>query len=503
MTMVPRRIEDRAGMLEKTAELFSALNADRVRYCHWKSNVSLADALQGGTDIDLLVHREDASAFRALLARAEFKPAAGADGGSFPSTEHYFALDDASGALVHVHAYFRVITGESLAKNLCLPFEQMLLENTRWEHIVRVPTRSAELVIFTLRMMLKHCTVVELALLVRDWDGVQRELLWLLDGGSSDEAAQLLALWSPAVNTALFLACVEALRVPGGWLRRVVLARRLRRSLRMYARRSSAMAALAGLRTFGTMALRRFTRSNRGLVLRSGGAVVAFVGPEATGKSTLIRDTRRWLGEHFVVDQIHAGKPPATAATFMPSLVVPLLRTVLPNHRPTTIERTQALHGPEGRPSVYPLTFAVRSVLLAFDRRALLRRAFARAAGGAIVLCDRFPDFATGAPDGPRLMHYPVPRRRYPVRHFLAAIERRLYMGVPLPTLLIALSVPLDVALARNRARGKHEPEDYVRWRHSRSLAIEGANTRVHPLNTARPLADTVREIRRTIWNVL
>ena len=78
------------------------------------------------------------------------------DGESFPSLEHYFALDEESGLLAHVHAYYRVITGESLSKNYRFPVEEMLLQNTRAEDSVRVPTKSAELVVFTLRMMLKH-----------------------------------------------------------------------------------------------------------------------------------------------------------------------------------------------------------------------------------------------------------------------------------------------------------------------------------------------------------
>ena len=48
------------------------------------------------------------------------------------------ALDPETGTLVHVHAYYRVITGESLAKNYRLPIEEMLLANTRREGIVTV-----------------------------------------------------------------------------------------------------------------------------------------------------------------------------------------------------------------------------------------------------------------------------------------------------------------------------------------------------------------------------
>ena len=70
-------------------------------------------------------------------------------------------------ALVHVHAYYRVISGGSLTKNYHLPVEEMLLENVRRESAVNVPSRGAELIVFVLRMSLKHATLPELALVRR------------------------------------------------------------------------------------------------------------------------------------------------------------------------------------------------------------------------------------------------------------------------------------------------------------------------------------------------
>lgn len=139
--------------------------------------MALAEALAGQTDIDLLIHRRDATLFRTILSQLGFRPAVAQDGESFLSVEHFFALDEESGVLVHVHAYFRVITGESLVKNYRLPIEEMLLQNTREVDSVRVPTKSAELVVFTVRMMMKHTSVVELALLARDQAGAARSSL--------------------------------------------------------------------------------------------------------------------------------------------------------------------------------------------------------------------------------------------------------------------------------------------------------------------------------------
>ena len=71
-------------------------------------------------------------------------------------------VDEAEGAIVHVHAYYRIISGESLTKNYRLPLKEMLLTNVSRAGAVIVPHKGAELVIFVLRMSVKHATLAEL-----------------------------------------------------------------------------------------------------------------------------------------------------------------------------------------------------------------------------------------------------------------------------------------------------------------------------------------------------
>ncbi len=279
-------------------KLIEALNASGIRYCHWKSNFLLSESLSGQRDIDLLIHRSDANSFRAILSELCFRPTMMKDGEPFPSIEHYFALDDESGILAHVHVYFRVITGESLSKNYRFPVEEMLLQNTRETDSVRVPTKSAELVIFALRIMLKHTSLVELALLARDQKQVRREIAWLLETGSMDGSLELVNHWLPSIDIALFSKCVDSLKAPASLLRRIILGHRLRSQLGIYSRHWVLQAWLSGIRKFSLMLFRRLLRSKKGMVLQAGGATIAFVGPEATGKSTLLAEMSHWLGEH-------------------------------------------------------------------------------------------------------------------------------------------------------------------------------------------------------------
>ena len=147
----------------------------------------------------------------------------------------------------------------------------------------------------------------------------------------------MVADWLPSVDTRLFSESIDALKVPAPLLRRIILGIQLRSQLSDYARHSRIQAWLSGVQKFSMMAFGRLTRSKRGMLLQSGGAVIAFVGPEATGKSTLLTETRHWLGEHFVIDQIHAGKPKSTPLTMLPNVFLPMLRSALPTYRPSKI----------------------------------------------------------------------------------------------------------------------------------------------------------------------
>lgn len=497
-------VQNPISVLIKIHRLLEELNTGGIRYCHWKSNSSLSKALLGQTDIDLLIDRKDTRQFRIILSQLCFQPAVTKGGGSFPSVEHYYTLDEESGILIHVHAYFRVITGESLTKNYRLPIEEMLLTNTRKVDSVRVPTKSAELVVFTIRMMLKHTSLVELALLSRYWKHVAEEVEWLLEKDPIDETLSFVKCWLPSLDTDLFSECILALKSPAPLSRRISLGYRLRSQLSPYARHSTIRAWLTGVRKFSIMFLRRLNGTQKGMVPRGGGAVIAFVGPEATGKSTLIAETRSWLGEHFDVEQIHAGKPKSTLLSVIPNMFVPALRSLLPSARSTNVE-AQYTHDEQSENSrtFYPLIFAIRSALLAYDRRSLLSRAFGRAANGTIVLCDRYPSMQSGSLDGPQLSHLPVSPNRYSLRRRLANIEARLYREIPPPDLIIYLGAPLEVTLARNASRGKKEPEEYVRRRHSRSSKLEFGNTPIYEINTDQPLGQTVLEVKNAIWNVL
>jgi thymidylate kinase len=151
----------------------------------------------------------------------------------------------------------------------------------------------------------------------------------------------------------------------------------------------------------------------------------------------------------------------------------------------------------------FPLLFGIRSVMLAYERRALLVRAFRRSTNGSVVLCDRYPSSSDGAPDSPQLAHLPLPEGRFAVRRWMSELESRLYREIPRPDLVIHLTAPLDVTLARNAAREKTEPEEFVRFRHPMSEGLEFPGVPMRRIETDRPFETIVQEVRKAIWGAL
>ena len=481
-----------------------ALRNEEILFCHWKSNFALKDALTGDGDLDLLVHRKDAARFESIVTSLGFKQVIDPVQAATSAILHFYGFDHPTGALIHLHVYYRLITGESLLKNYCLPLEGLLLENTRLVEGIPVPQAAAELIVFVIRAMAKHSSVLECLLLWRlgrsSYAALRAELEALLRDGGTSRSSELLADWLPSVEPALFAECIDALRGNASLARRVWLAIRLRRELKSYERFSPASATL--LRT--TLLLRQIVRSLRGAGKSKrlpSGVVIALVGPEATGKSTLVREIANWLGGALDVTTVHLGKAPSTWLTLLPNLAVPLLRTLAPRYKTHSLQNASGSR----QNSRASLLHSLRSVMNAWDRRALAAKARRKAAHGSIVICDRYPSAMVGAMDSARLRTIPEDSLVGRLCAYLARLEHGIYRQIAPPDTVIRLSVPVDVAIERNKKRHKKgkETDVYVWRRHTNGVLPSFPTTRTIELNTDQPQGQTIRSAYQVVWDSL
>lgn len=476
--------------------LLAALDGAGIRYCHWKSNIRLPESLAGQGDLDLLVDRRDAARLQAALLESGFRIAMSATGIGHPGVFHAFALDPDRADLIHVHAYFQIVTGDSLAKSYRLPFEETLLASTRRLHGVPVPAAELELMLFVLRIALKHTSLPEVLLVSRGYGTIQGELSWLRAAADPRAAEDAWSGWLPGVPVDLFRDLLEAIADRSAVGRRIVLGRRLARHLRGWRRLDPITAAASRWWRVTTLALGR-VRRRRALVPVTSGIIVALVGPKATGKSTLSDAAARRLGKHLSVRRVHVGKPPPTALSIPFRALLPLARRLVPG------ERSQEYEAPERRRQRrYSLLHVLRMTALAYERRALLRRCWRQAAAGSIVIADRYPSASVGAIDSPRFDDAALVLCESRLKRWLMRRERALYDGLPRPTLVIRLSAPIETAIRRDAERIKDDGPNALAVGRRRAIetATDFPGSRVIEVDTEGPLDQTVRTVTDAIW---
>lgn len=436
--------------LDIASRLFGALDAARIDYVHWKSNEHLAAAINGETDLDLLISSEHDRRFDAVVKDLGFVEIRSPRARYIKGLTGYLGCDDPSQKLLHLDVHYRLILGDRLVKNTHLPLEDWMLDGSGELHGVRVPSPAKEFLILYIRVMLKTTARQLLRGALRAEsplpERIQREASWLaarVDEAEAVDAASTCGLGIAAAELVEFRSRSVQDRLD--WLYVAERKRSLGKRLRSYERspRLSASSRRALLRIRGTQSMRRlgFGIGRRRLVREA--PIVAVVGADGAGKTRLTGDLAAWLGTKLAVRHVYFGQP-KTGFGFR------LLR------RGGRLARQSMRAGqPQGIPPAWPVLVRLSQyiddakwVVLARRRRRLARAAVAARHSGEVVVAERFPleDFHSMATpmDGPRLTGV-----GHSGSHLLGPLEARSYASIEAPDLVLALDTTVDTLRGR------------------------------------------------------
>jgi len=425
--------------LSISAVLLSALRQKGVRFAHWKSNLHLAEALAGETDLDLLIDKGDINAFRESMKEVRGRRVISQPWASYPDVEDWLVFDGTSGGFLHLHVHYILVTGLKRVKHLRLPWTQTVLSHLRNDPASHwpVPTASLELLILFIRIWAKMPPWRRL-FAPRIPRHTLQELRWLEAEADAAEFVSLATSLGLASKTIPPLgdtkAILEASRDFYGqvkthyrmsWLSALTQAAWL--NLRLLATRT-------WLNNIGPIRYRK--------VLDGRGFMVALVGSDGSGKSTVSRSLLEWL--HYKLDAhfYYMGSGDG-AAGWVQGVRRGLSRFWRKRKGPRTVNSAKT----EGQKSASTLSKLWRSLDLLLLRRKLrlLREGRSLADHGSIILLDRYPqDQFNGICDGPRQqdgMGFGWADRS----------ERALFseVGKLGPDLVIKLSIDPDVAHRR------------------------------------------------------
>ena len=475
-------------------DVFSYLNDTGVSYCHWKSNSHLMEGLAGYTDLDLLFLEKHKAKVKDILDKFDFKQVVSPTPRNYHYLEDYIGFDRYSGKLVHFHTHYKLILGEQLLKNYHLPIETLMLNSTQLDYGIKIPASELELLMLIIRSCMKVRIRDILLRLFRIKPslfplGILEEYHFLINNYSTEKFKDFF------IKTSLplpYSKIVEFIRkITAGNLSSVdILKMRyyIFNKLRPFMRHNHIITLKNKLKNniYLTPGLRKIFPLHK-KHLGNKGILIAIVGADGSGKTTLVKDLTKWLSWKMQVRTLYFGIP-KTLSLKMVNKLISLLRF------PVKIGLKKPF-APVVNLGHY--VSARRWIWIAGKRLRIYRKAFEWTKKGMIVISDRYPlpEFRNMASpmDGPRIQ-----KEWGSESGKLAHLEQHYYSQIRLPDKVFVLKTDINELRKRKKDLDFHSHQEKADTVNS---IKESSHIPIINANRAYPVV--LKELKQRIWAMI
>lgn len=451
---------------------FASLESHGIRAVQFKSSLGLPQAFAGEADFDLVVDPTQLDAAIALARMFGFCMRTNTDPLLDPRIIDLVCWDPESRRMHHLSFHRELIFGERPVKRHVVPWERVASVGTIPHGPgLHVLPPAAELALLLVRVTLRAFRPPRAwSLKASAFHGIEHGVV-----------AEFRALNGQVPDDALARA-TEALGLGSGArtirIRRAVEPHAPDRSV-LRQERQPLLRSLRPLRVHWAIITRlRALRHRRTEVTRSvtRGLVVAVVGADGAGKSSVTSRLAQQLQYKLTAEVLYLGRPRDTRLQAGVDRLVTVLIRITPMKAEAAIN-------------------ALRTLAVALGRRLLIRQAFRRRESGRVVITDRYPleEFHT--------MRVPMDGPRLPEGGLLCRIERTLYRGMRQdPDLLVVLVADDELVLSR---KSHAEDDDQVRAKAAAVRALDTQRPDRLAIAAEDPLDDIVHTIVTRVWEAL
>ena len=309
--------------------IFIALEEEDISYLHFKSNTNLEMSFSGKADFDVLVDKNRISDIETILLANNGKRHNPIRFGQYPCVDNWLIFDEDTGNIYHLHLHYQIATGKTLLKEYILPWSKLLFK-TRVkdsEFDIYITDPSLELILLTARSVLKsrasdwirarigsykiHNSLNNERYDLRskaDWKKTENYLYSLFDEGSVPELLRIM----------------QADSIKSRDFRK--LTRIIRKTLK-YQRRFSPFTSqlLSSYYRFRDL-LNKFNSRKCGkcpIIKKTsltGGLIIAFVGVDGAGKSTMTKEIASWIGKKIECKRFYMGTGDGKTTVFVSAM---------------------------------------------------------------------------------------------------------------------------------------------------------------------------------------
>ena len=487
-------------------ELFAAFEEADVAYLHFKSNKNLDKSFEGKADFDVLIDKLKLSKAEKIIFGKGGKRHNNPDFGNYPGVDNYLIFDPGTGQIYHLHLHCQLCTGKRLIKDYVIPWSDILLKERIKDEAqgIYISSPELELLLLSVRAVVKKRAFT--APFSFGMEDERKDLIGRVDRKKlTAYAKELIAEDGEEIADIVMSDNVSA----SSFAR---LSKVIRRKL-SYCRRMSAFEAFTSSVSdyYKKIKRKKINKYFGGYypvakAPAQGGAMIAFVGIDGAGKSTMVGLIDKWIRQSKIEGRrFYMGEGDGK---------VPVYVSVMKKAEAGTRKKGDKSGKSLNRIYFFksPVRYLKRLVKLSVihdveknNRKKILLMNRYRMNGG-ISVCDRFPQIEKpDRNDGPKIgKHIQVLGSNIFTRHYEKK-EKELMSIVKTikPDLIIRMSIPAEVGLRR---KGDPINEHTVKAHENKrqelmSLEFQGAP--ILDIDATMPFDDEVLLIKKKLWEYI
>jgi thymidylate kinase len=488
-------------VLKLAKKTFEKFNIENIKYCHWKSNEHLEAGLNGKTDLDILVDKKDFVNINRILLVLGFKRTNTIDYLDYNSVEDFIGFDNETGEIIHIHLHYELILGKKFIKEYHLPFEKLVLDNRIFnkKNNIYIIDPNLEIILLIIRRAFKSSFFNKNKNIFPEDE--KKEYLWLLDKIDINDIKKFASILVNEYFAQLILEFINREKYTTfSKIKKIV-----NKEFKIYSLYSN-ICSLFKYIINKSRAAKNYIKNKifdmpviyrRGF--KDGGIIVAFLGVDGAGKSTLIQEINKWISWKVDTQHIYFGSGDGKSSLLrLPLRFVAKLRSKLKGN---VVSNSRKKDRKKKKNIFFRIMKVIWALTLALEKKKKLKKMWKARTKGMVVLTDRYPQTQFfGYNDGPLLRGWNNSENR--LKKVISDWEFNIYdlANKLKPDLVIKLKIPEEVAVERK----KDTPLYMIR---NKIEVIENLNfaedTKVKVVNTNRSVEESSLVIKNHIWSYL
>ena len=464
------------------------LNENNINYCHWKSNSHLNKALEGKTDLDVLVSKNQKKEFEKILDNFSFIKIITNKLKSTFNVYDYLGFDLNTNRLVHLHLHYVVVLGEKYTKNYFLPIEDLFFKDNIQIDNIKTPNPNLELLLLIIRMhlklglfdilsYLKHKNIFpkqimnEFLILNSNFDldcfkeyivkiGLAKYSEKIIKIKSNIESNRY-SNFSCFVNKTFFLKILRDKKKEKGLM---YLIKKFYLSVRYF------------------KYTQKIIKPPKKILPK--GVAIAFIGADGSGKSTIVADISKWINWKIEVKQIYMGVPKSSIFLY-----------ILNNSR-RVIRKCSVIFSNGYLIKINRYFMSYQWIYIGYVRYRNSKKINRYIKKGKIVIIDRYPinlfDSMNEPMDRPRI------KKMFSKNTLLSRFEEYFYNRINMPDFIFSLKADIDTL--RNR---KSNIDMTSHLNKVNAINNIKSNPNLFVVDGTQAYQDVLSKIKKQIWRKL